>query len=87
MLVTTTTYTIADYCRQMEDENVVVNKDYQRSSKVWPTAARSYLIDTILSGFPIPKLSLYHALGLAMLAVPTVVLGLFFTPVLRLAKG
>lgn len=33
------------------------------------------------------KLSLYHALGLALLALPTVVLGLFFTPVLRLAKA
>jgi hypothetical protein len=60
MQVTTTTYTIADYCRQMESKNVVVNNEYQRSPKVWPTAARSYLIDTILSGFPIPKLSLYQ---------------------------
>jgi len=37
-----------------------VNREYQRSSKVWPAAARSYLIDTILSGYPIPKLSLYQ---------------------------
>lgn len=37
-----------------------VNTDYQRSSAVWPPAARSYLIETILKGYPIPKLSLYQ---------------------------
>ena len=60
MQVTTTSYTIAEYCQQMLEKNVTVNREYQRSSKVWPAAARSYLIDTILSGFPIPKLSLYQ---------------------------
>jgi hypothetical protein len=37
---------------------IIVNRDYQRSSKVWPPAARSFLIETILLGYPIPKLSL-----------------------------
>ena len=60
MQVTTTSYTIAEYCGQMAENSVVVNRDYQRSAKVWPAAARSYLIDTILSGYPIPKLSLYQ---------------------------
>ena len=44
----------------MVDKKIIVNRDYQRSAKVWPPAARSYLIDTILLGFPIPKLSLYQ---------------------------
>jgi hypothetical protein len=39
---------------------ITVNRDYQRTSKVWPPAARSYLMDTILLGYPIPKLSLYQ---------------------------
>lgn len=60
MRVTPTSFTIAEYCQQMADRNIVVNRNYQRSNAVWPTAARSFLIDTILSGFPIPKLSLYQ---------------------------
>lgn len=60
MQVTPSNYTIADYCRQMNADDIIVNRDYQRSDKVWPTTARSYLIDTILMGFPVPKLSLYQ---------------------------
>ena len=60
MQVTSSSFTVAEYCNQMEDNKIVVNRDYQRSAKVWPPAARSYLIDTILLGFPIPKLSLYQ---------------------------
>jgi hypothetical protein len=55
-----TSFTIADYCNAMERDEIIVNKNYQRSDQVWPTAARSYLIETILKGFPIPKLYLYQ---------------------------
>jgi uncharacterized protein DUF262 len=55
-----TSFTIADYCNGMERSEIIVNKDYQRSDQVWPLAARSYLIETILKGFPIPKLYLYQ---------------------------
>jgi Protein of unknown function DUF262 len=55
-----TNFTIADYCNGMERGEIIVNKDYQRSDQVWPLAARSYLIETILKGFPIPKLYLYQ---------------------------
>jgi len=60
MKVTPTTFTVAEYCEQMRQNKITINRDYQRSSKVWPPAARSYLIDTILYGYPIPKLSLYQ---------------------------
>lgn len=60
MKVTPTTFTVAEYCEQMRQNKIIINREYQRSSKVWPPAARSYLIDTILYGFPIPKLSLYQ---------------------------
>ena len=33
------------------------------------------------------RLSLYHAVGLVVLALPTVILGLFFAPVVRIAKA
>lgn len=55
-----TSFTIADYCNGMERGEIIVNKDYQRSDQVWPSTARSYLIETILKGFPIPKLYLYQ---------------------------
>jgi hypothetical protein len=64
MQVTPSTFTIAEYCQQMRDKTIVVNHDYQRSDQVWPPAARSYLIETILLGFPIPKLSLYQTTDL-----------------------
>jgi len=55
-----TQFTVADYCKGMTRNEIIVNKDYQRSDKVWPSAARSYLIETILKGFPVPKLYLYQ---------------------------
>jgi hypothetical protein len=60
MQVTPTTFTVAEYCDQMASGAISINRDYQRSNKVWPPAARSYLIDTILNGYPMPKMSLYQ---------------------------
>jgi hypothetical protein len=53
-------FTVAEYCAGMKRNEIIVNKEYQRSDKVWPDVARSYLIETILKGFPIPKLYLYQ---------------------------
>ena len=64
MRVTSSTFTVAEYCEQMREKSIVVNHDYQRSDKIWPPAARSYLIETILLGYPIPKLSLYQTTDL-----------------------
>lgn len=64
MQVIPSSMSIAEYCDQMKSSKIIVNHEYQRSPKVWPTAARSYLIDTILTGFPIPKLSLYQVTDL-----------------------
>ncbi|MEZ0610454.1 DUF262 domain-containing protein [Fibrella sp. WM1] len=58
MQVTPSNYPIADYCRQMQNSEIIVNREYQRSDGVWPKSARSYLIETVLLGYPIPKLSL-----------------------------
>jgi Protein of unknown function DUF262 len=64
MNVTPTGFTIAEYCQQMREKSIIVNHDYQRSDKVWPPVAKSYLIETVLLGFPIPKLSLYQTTDL-----------------------
>lgn len=60
MKVNSTSFTVAEYCQQMTDRTITVNRNYQRSNAIWPAAARSFLIDSILCGFPIPKLSLYQ---------------------------
>ena len=44
----------------MTERAISVNRNYQRSNAIWPAAARSFLIDSMLCGFPIPKLSLYQ---------------------------
>ncbi|MBU0516459.1 MAG: DUF262 domain-containing protein [Proteobacteria bacterium] len=60
MQTNSTTFTIAEYCDQMKAGSIIINRDYQRTSTVWPPSARSYLIDTILLSYPIPKFSLYQ---------------------------
>jgi hypothetical protein len=55
-----TTMTVLDYCSALDRNEIKVNPKYQRSPKVWPPAARSFLIETILLGYPIPKLSLHQ---------------------------
>jgi hypothetical protein len=52
--------TIADYCAAMDRREIAPNNEYQRSDKVWPPAARSFLIETILLGYPIPKIFLFQ---------------------------
>lgn len=51
---------VADYCNALDRGEIRVNRDYQRSEKVWPDAARSYLIETILLGYPLPKFYLHQ---------------------------
>nr|ALS90301.1 protein of unknown function DUF262 [uncultured bacterium] len=48
--------TVVDLCDAIDRGDITVNKDYQRSNRVWPPAARSFLIETILLGYPMPKL-------------------------------
>lgn len=54
------TLTVADYCNAYDRREVLVDKKYQRNARVWPQRAQSYLIETILRGFPIPKLALHQ---------------------------
>ncbi len=58
--LTPTTYTVAEYCNMLSRNEIVVNREYQRSDKVWPPAAQSFLIETMLLGYPVPKLSLHQ---------------------------
>jgi Protein of unknown function DUF262 len=48
-------FRIADFIEWSEKKQLILNPDFQRQS-VWPPAAKSYLIDTILRKLPIPKI-------------------------------
>lgn len=52
--------TIADYCAAMSRSEILSDDSYQRSNKVWPPAARSFLVESILLGFPLPKIFLFQ---------------------------
>ena len=54
------TLSVADYCNAFNRREVLVDRKYQRNAGVWPVRAQSYLIETILCGFPIPKLALHQ---------------------------
>lgn len=60
MNVRSSPQTILDYCTAWRQKQIQVNRSYQRSDRVWPEAARSYLIESIILQFPIPKLSLHQ---------------------------
>lgn len=51
---------LIDLVGQLERKEVVINRDYQREAGVWPISARTYFIDTILEGYPFPKIYLYQ---------------------------
>lgn len=48
-----TTYKVSDFIQWQRDGALILNPDFQRRS-VWKAGAKSYLIDTIIRGLPIP---------------------------------
>lgn len=58
-------YSIAELRAWFVDKVLTVNKDYQRSSGLWPTSAKSYFIDSILRDFPFPKVYFHEKLDKA----------------------
>ena len=62
MKLDNSTYSVAELRDMLGRKDLVVNSTYQRGAGLWPPSARSYFIDTILMGFPFPKLYFYEAL-------------------------
>lgn len=48
-------YSVAELVDWFRNRVLVVNPEYQRGGGLWPSAAKSYFIDTILRDFPFPK--------------------------------
>ena len=51
------TFSVAEFLKWNDDGELKLNPKFQRGS-VWTAPARTYLIDSILRGYPIPKLLL-----------------------------
>lgn len=64
MKINRVTMSISDYCGAFTRGEVVIDKTYQRSHEVWPPPARSYLVETLLKEFPIPKLAIHQVTDL-----------------------
>lgn len=64
MNVTRNVFTISDLSNWMDNRDLVVNHNYQRSQGLWPPNARSFFIDTILNGFPFPKVIIRQTVNL-----------------------
>lgn len=64
MNITRNVFTISDLSGWMNTKDLVVNKEYQRGPGLWHTNARSFFIDTILNGFPFPKVIIWQKIDM-----------------------
>jgi hypothetical protein len=62
MRINNNNYSVAELLDMLERRELIINRDYQRGSGLWPPGARSYFIDTILEEYPFPKLYMYEFL-------------------------
>lgn len=59
MNISHSSYSIAELIERF-NKDIRVNKEYQRSGDIWPDSAKAYFIDTIIEGYPFPKLYFYQ---------------------------
>lgn len=64
MQITRNVFTISDLTNWYDEKTLIVNKDYQREGGIWVTNARTYFIDTILNGYPFPKITIRQIIDL-----------------------
>lgn len=57
-------YSVAELIDWYGSKVLVPNKEYQRGSGLWPPSAKSYFIDTILKGYPFPKVYFHERLDM-----------------------
>lgn len=60
MQITSNNYSIIEILQMLERRELIVNRDYQRGSGIWPAGPSSYFIDTIIENFPFPKIYMYE---------------------------
>jgi len=62
MRIQNSSISIAEIREMFDRRDLIINREYQRHSDIWPNNAKSYFIDTILTGYPFPKVYLYESL-------------------------
>lgn len=60
MQINTSNYSVIEIVEMLDRRELVVNRDYQRGTGLWPDGPASYFIDTILEGYPFPKIYMYE---------------------------
>jgi hypothetical protein len=53
-------FTVASFCEGLNEGKIQVDRRYQRSNQIWPVTAQSFLIESVLLDFPVPKLFLHQ---------------------------
>ena len=48
-------YPISDFLAWLDEKSLILNAEFQRRN-VWPPSTKTYLIDTILKGRPMPNI-------------------------------
>ncbi|MGG6267711.1 DUF262 domain-containing protein [Leptolyngbya sp. AN03gr2] len=64
MKIIRNTIPISDLFNLMAENELIINRTYQRSQGLWPQNARSYFIDTLLNDFPFPKIVIRQVVDL-----------------------
>ena len=62
MQIDNSNYSIVEILDMLNRKELFVNRQYQRSSGIWPQGPSAYFIDTILEGYPFPKIYMYEFL-------------------------
>jgi hypothetical protein len=60
MQISNSNYSVIEIIEMLERKDLVVNKEYQRGTGLWPDGPAGYFIDTILENFPFPKIYMYE---------------------------
>ncbi|HCR3202339.1 TPA: DUF262 domain-containing protein [Morganella morganii subsp. morganii] len=60
MQILNNSYSISELMAMLARRDLVINEKYQRGAGLWPVGPASYFIDTILEGYPFPKIYLYE---------------------------
>ena len=62
MKIDNNNYSIVEVLNMLDRKELIVNRQYQRSSGIWPDGPSAYFIDTILEDYPFPKIYMYEYL-------------------------
>ncbi len=50
---------LEDLISDIQGGTIQINEEYQRSGQIWPARAKSFLVETVLFGMPIPRVLLH----------------------------